>query len=93
MAPNNLKLPHAEENVANRLGSRIIECHGEKEISICFGGGGNRTWITGLVGRRSPTVLAGPGRDLFIRATYPIRSEGKYFSFFLLPVDGTFGVC
>ena len=50
-----------EENVSNRSGSRIIKCHGEKEIFIYFGGG-NRTRIAGFVAGQSPSVLAGPGR-------------------------------
>ena len=40
----------AEKNNLNKLGSGIFICHGEKEISICFGGRGNRTRIAGLVG-------------------------------------------
>ena len=48
-----------KRNSENR-GLALILPRREK-LSICFGEGGNRTRISGFVGRRSPTVLAGPG--------------------------------
>ena len=55
----------AEEKVSNRSGSRLFSATARKKnSSVNFWR--NRTRIAGLLGGRSPSVLAGPGFKAFM---------------------------